>query len=109
MIELLLETSMRRGELLKLYTTDINKGSQHAYVSINDRENDPGDPSAEEPALRTHGRTVGISTQLYEVYEHYRTRYQERGQRVYPQSVESGHYQVMDLAISDVLVQPICS
>ena len=71
MIELLLETGMRRGELLKLYTTDINRGSQHAYVSINDRENDPGDPRAEEPALKTHGRTVGISTQLYEVYEHY--------------------------------------
>ena len=49
MIELLLETGIRRGELLKLYTTDINQGSQHAYVSINDREHDPGDPSAEEP------------------------------------------------------------
>ncbi|MEN5028956.1 site-specific integrase [Pseudomonas sp. Ps21-P2] len=70
-IELLLETGIRRGELLKLYTTDINQGSQHAYVSINDREHDPGDPRAEEPALKTHGRTVGISTQLYEVYEHY--------------------------------------
>ncbi|MCY1435971.1 hypothetical protein D9M71_520850 [compost metagenome] len=71
MIELLLETGIRRGELLKLYTTDINQGSQHAYVSINDREHDPGDPRAEEPALKTHGRTVGISAQLYEVYEHY--------------------------------------
>ena len=71
MIELLLETGIRRGELLKLYTTDINKGSHHAYVSINDREHDPGDPRAEEPALKTHGRTVGISAQLYEVYEHY--------------------------------------
>lgn len=71
MIELLLETGMRRGELLKLYTTDINKGSQHAYVTINDREHDPADPRAEEPALKTHGRTVGISAQLYEVYEHY--------------------------------------
>jgi integrase len=71
MIELLLETGIRRGELLKLYTTDINQGSQHAYVSINDREHDPGDPRAEEPALKTHGRTVGISTQLYEVYERY--------------------------------------
>ncbi|WP_256815896.1 MULTISPECIES: tyrosine-type recombinase/integrase [Pseudomonas] len=70
MIELLLETGMRRGELLKLYTTDINKGSQHAYVTINDREHDPADPRAEEPALKTHGRTVGISAQLYEVYEH---------------------------------------
>jgi len=71
MIELLLETGMRRGELLKLYTTDVNEGSQHAYVSINDREHDPGDPRAEEPALKTHGRTVGISAQLYEVYERY--------------------------------------
>ena len=71
MIELLLETGIRRGELLKLYTTDINKGSQHAYVSINDRENDPHDPRVEEPALTTHGRTVGISAQLYEVYERY--------------------------------------
>lgn len=71
MIELLLETGIRRGELLKLYTTDINQGSQHAYVSINDREHDPSDPRAEEPALKTHGRTVGISAQLYEVYEHY--------------------------------------
>ena len=71
MIELLLETGIRRGELLKLYTTDINQGSQHAYVSINDREHDPGDPRDEEPALKTHGRTVGISTQLYEVYERY--------------------------------------
>ena len=60
-----------RAELLKLYTTDINQGSHHAYVSINDREHDPGDPRAEEPALKTHGRTVGISAQLYEVYEHY--------------------------------------
>ncbi|MBF6039217.1 site-specific integrase [Pseudomonas sp. P154a] len=40
-------------------------------LSINDREHDPGDPRAEEPALKTHGRTVGISTQLYEVYERY--------------------------------------
>lgn len=71
MIELLLETGIRRGELLKLFTTDINKGSQHAYVSINDREHDPGDPRVEEPALKTHGRTIGISTQLYEVYERY--------------------------------------
>jgi integrase len=71
MIELLLETGIRRGELLKLYTTDINQGSQHAYVSINDREHDPGDPRAEEPALKTHVRTVGISAQLYEVYERY--------------------------------------
>ncbi|NMZ53186.1 recombinase [Pseudomonas lundensis] len=71
MIELLLETGIRRGELLKLYTTDINQGSQHAYVSINDREHDPGDPRTEEPALKTHGRTVGISAQLYEVYERY--------------------------------------
>jgi integrase len=71
MIELLLETGIRRGELLRLYTTDINQGSQHAYVSINDREHDPGDPRAEEPALKTHGRTVGISAQLYEVYECY--------------------------------------
>lgn len=71
MIELLLETGIRRGELLKLYTTDINKGSQHAYVSINDREHDPRDPRVEEPALKTHGRTVGVSAQLYEVYERY--------------------------------------
>lgn len=71
MIELLLETGIRRGELLKLYTTDINRGSLHAYVSINDREHDPGDPRAEEPALKTQGRTVGISDQLYEVYERY--------------------------------------
>ena len=71
LIELLLETGIRRGELLKLYTTDINQGSQHAYVSINDREHDPGDPRAEEPALKTQGRTIGISEQLYAVYEHY--------------------------------------
>lgn len=64
MIEVLLETGIRRGELLKLYTTDTNQGSQHAYLSINDREHDPGDPRAEEPALKTHGRAVGISTQL---------------------------------------------
>lgn len=80
MIELLLETGMRRGELLKLYTTDINQGSEHAYVSINDREHDPGDPRAEEPALKTHSRTVGISTQLYEVYEHY-IQYERRPMR----------------------------
>ena len=71
MIELLLETGMRRGELLKLHTTDINQGSEHAYVSINDREHDPEDPRAEEPALKTHSRTVGISSQLYRVYERY--------------------------------------
>lgn len=71
MIELLLETGIRRGELLKLYTTDINQGSQHAYLSVNDREHDVSDPRAEEPALKTHGRTVGISAQLYEVYERY--------------------------------------
>ena len=71
MIELLLETGIRRGELLKLYTTDINQGSEHAYLSVNDREHDPADPRAEEPALKTHARTVGLSTQLYEVYERY--------------------------------------
>lgn len=71
MIELLLETGIRRGELLKFYTTDINQGSQHAYVSINDREHDPDDPRAEKPALKTHGRTVEVSAQLYGVYERY--------------------------------------
>lgn len=71
MIELLLETGMRRGELLKLYTTDINQGSQHAYVSVLEREQDPDDPRAEEPALKTNSRTIGISSDLYEVYERY--------------------------------------
>lgn len=71
MIELLLETGMRRGELLKLYTTDINQGSMHAYVSILDREQDAGDPRAEEPALKTNSRTIGISSDLYEIYERY--------------------------------------
>lgn len=77
MIELLLETGMRRGELLKLYTTDINQGSQHAYVSILDREQDPGDPRAEEPALKTSSRTIGMSSDLYKVYERY-IQYQRR-------------------------------
>lgn len=44
MIELLLETGIRGVELLKLYTTDINQGSQHTYVTINDREHDPAAP-----------------------------------------------------------------
>lgn len=51
MIELLQETGIRRGEPLKLYTTDINQGSQHAYVSVNDREHDPGDPRAENSRM----------------------------------------------------------
>ena len=57
MIELLLETGIRRRELLKLYTTDINQGSQLAYVSINDREPYPGDPRAERPSS-VHLRVV---------------------------------------------------
>lgn len=58
MIEPLLETGMRRGELLKLYTTDINQGARHAYVSIVDREHDPGDPcrgAGTEDAKSNHG------------------------------------------------------
>ncbi|MBM5570744.1 MULTISPECIES: tyrosine-type recombinase/integrase [Deefgea] len=70
-IELFLETGMRRGELLKLYSSDINQGSLNAYVSISNRENDPEDIRADEPALKTYERVIGISNQLYEIYEEY--------------------------------------
>lgn len=45
---------------------------RNRYRSLTDAQLQlTGDPRAEEPALKTHGRTVGISAQLYEVYERY--------------------------------------
>jgi integrase len=54
------EAGPRRGELLKLKTTDIVEDSEKFYLSLRRMPDDPSETRAIPPAQKTLPRTVGI-------------------------------------------------
>lgn len=72
-VKIFLETGMRRGELLKLKTTDLHEISGKCYLVIKRRPDDPTDARAIQPAQKTLSRTISISEQLYTEIEDYIT------------------------------------
>lgn len=65
-VELLRETGMRRGELLKLKVQDLFKDDQeNCFVSIVRRPDDASDTRRTEPGQKTDERVLAIHSALY--------------------------------------------
>lgn len=70
-VRIFLETGLRRGELLKLKTTDIHEVDNKYYLVVKRHPDDPTDLRAMQPAQKTLSRTVSISEKLYSDIERY--------------------------------------
>jgi site-specific recombinase XerD len=72
-IDLLLVTGIRLGELLKLKSTDIHEHDGRHYIEVLNREDEDEDTRADEPALKNHQseRTISISDTLYQSIQSY--------------------------------------
>lgn len=68
---LLLETGIRRSELLKLQTVDIQEVNGRCFAVLVDRTGDPKDSRKYEPGFKTLERTIEISPHLYEELDDY--------------------------------------
>lgn len=68
---LFVETGARRGELLKLKTTDVVEKDEGFYVVLRRMPDDPSEIRAIPPAQKTLPRTVGISESLFLDIEKY--------------------------------------
>jgi integrase len=68
---LLLETGMRRSELMKLQTVDIQAVNDRYFVVLVDRTDDPKDSRKDEPGFKTLERTIEITPYLYEALDEY--------------------------------------
>lgn len=67
----LLETGMRRSELLKLQTVDIQEVNGRCFAALINRTGDPKDSRKYEAGFKTLERTIEISSQLYEGLDDY--------------------------------------
>ncbi|MCU6502423.1 site-specific integrase [Rugamonas sp. A1-17] len=65
------EAGPRRGELLKLKTTDLVEDGEKFYVTLRRMPDDPSETRAIPPAQKTLPRTVGISEALFLDLEKY--------------------------------------
>jgi integrase len=64
-IRMLLDTGIRRGELCKLRVEDVQtKGGADAFIDVVRRPDDRWDPRQNEPAVKTRGRRIPISSEL---------------------------------------------
>lgn len=63
-IRILVETGLRRGELLKLRIEDVITVGSSPQIKVVRRPDDPVDPRAEEPGLKTEERTIPITLDL---------------------------------------------
>lgn len=68
---LMLETGIRRSELLKLQTIDVQEVNERCFIVLVDRTGDPNDPRKYEPGFKTLERTIEITPNLYEVLDDY--------------------------------------
>lgn len=68
---LFVETGSRRGELLKLKTTDVVEKDEKFYVILRRMPDDPSETRAIPPAQKTLPRTIGISEALFLDIERY--------------------------------------
>ena len=58
-IELMIATGLRRGEVLKIRTADVSVGAR-ATLHIERRPDDPDDPRLHEPQVKTRGRKIPL-------------------------------------------------
>lgn len=71
LLTLLLAFGFRRGEILKLYVTDVNVKGRAPSISVVRRPDDPNDLRADEPAVKTLGRVVPLSPSLARLLDQY--------------------------------------
>lgn len=66
-VELLLATGIRRGELLKLKTDDIGSDQNgRCFLRVQVHRDDPSDPRRNEPGQKTGSRVVSIPPVLFD-------------------------------------------
>lgn len=65
------EAGPRRGELLKLKTTDVIEDDEKFYITLRRTPDDPSETRAIPPAQKTLPRTIGISEALFLDLEKY--------------------------------------
>ncbi len=67
LILLMLTFGYRRGEMLKLYVTDVHVRGRQPHIVVRRRPDDPNDPRANEPAVKTLGREIPLSPEMADV------------------------------------------
>jgi integrase len=68
-ILLLLTFGYRRGEILKLYVSDVNVKGRSPSITLVRRPGDINDPRAEEPSVKTLGRRIPLTTEMARVLD----------------------------------------
>ena len=63
-ILLLLTFGYRRGEILKLYVSDVNVKGRSPSITLVRRPGDINDPRAEEPSVKTLGRKIPLTPEM---------------------------------------------
>jgi len=64
MTVLLMTFGFRRGETLKIYVSDVNVKGRQPSLTIHRRPGDVLDPRANEPAVKTLGRKIPLTTEM---------------------------------------------
>jgi integrase len=83
-VRILLETGIRRGELCKLRVEDVQtKGGADAFIEVVRRPDDRWDPRQNEPAVKTRGRRIPISSELKSLMLSYLQRLRGRVKHPY--------------------------
>jgi integrase len=62
-VEILMTLGLRRGELLKLRTSDV-RGGLHPALVVERRPDDPDDPRMRQPQVKTRGRQIPLDEAL---------------------------------------------
>ena len=83
-VQILLETGIRRGALCKLRVEDVQtKGDADAFIEVVRRPDDRWDPRQNEPAVKTRGRRIPISNELKGLVLGYLQRFRGRVKHPY--------------------------
>jgi site-specific recombinase XerD len=85
MILLMLLFGFRRGELLKLYVTNVNARGRSPWLELLRLPDDPNDTRGIEPAVKTHGRRVPLTDSAAQLL----TRYIQHHRANFPKADES--------------------
>ena len=71
LILLLFSFGFRRGEILKLYVSDVNVKGRRPALTVRRRPGDIEDTRANEPAVKTHGREIPLSAEMARLINDY--------------------------------------
>lgn len=79
LIVLLMTFGFRRGESLKIYVNDVNVKGRNPSLTIHRRPGDALDPRTNEPAVKTLGRKIPLSSEMAQMLDtfimHHRPRF----------------------------------